>query len=128
MKAVKARIALPGSELRLTADQHEVGVPDPAEQIEVTLLLRPRPRRALKQKVDDLASKLPSQRLYLTARQLQREFGASSVDIRRVLRFAEIHGMRAVGVSPAMRTVRLAGQISKVDSAFGTRLAQFRDP
>jgi kumamolisin len=106
------RVELAGSERTPLPEGLRVSPADPAERVEVTVVLRrrgslPEPGQA---------------RPHLQRRQIEEIAGADPADIARVESFAHEHGLDVVAASPARRSVVLSGPLGALESAFGTRL------
>lgn len=106
------RVELAGSERTPLPEDLRVSPADPAQRVEVTVQLR---RRGA---LPDAGSARP----HLQRRQIEELAGADPGDIARVEAFAHDHGLDVVDASPARRSVVLAGPVSALESAFGTRL------
>jgi kumamolisin len=96
-----------------------LGAVDPATQLEVTVLVRP--RRSL----EDLESRLSTGSV-LSREEFAEQYGADAQDLERVAAFARAHGLHVVESSPAQRRVVLRGPAAKIGEAFGVTLARYR--
>jgi kumamolisin len=106
------RFLLSGSEREPRADARVTGTPNPAETIEVSLLLR---RGA----APDLAAAHDEP---ITREEFAIRYAASSDDIERIEAFAQQFELTIVGVDLPRRTITLAGTIASLNEAFGTTL------
>ena len=106
------RFLLPGSEREPRADARITGTPNPADTIEVSVLLR---RRA----APDLAVAHDEP---ITREEFAARYAASRDDVERVEAFAQQFDLTIVGVDLPRRTIAIAGTIASMNEAFGTTL------
>ena len=115
---------LPGSERTVEQGSKVVGQCDPAERIEVYVMLR----RQQQAQFDALMSKIeagdPGVKP-LSREELAKQFGAAPDDVAKVEAFAHTHGLTVVRADPAARSVVLSGTIAQFQSAFGVRLEHY---
>lgn len=111
------RAAVRGSERRAVANSTEIGLPNPADLINVTLILR---RRA----EPDLSSGSPA----LTREEFADRYGADPADVVRIESFAAANDLTVVETDLARRTVVLSGTIADMNEAFGTQIRLFQSP
>ena len=104
-----------------------IGKADPAERLEVSLVLRRSNADALKERVSKLAHR-EGARGHLTREEFERQFGAHSEDVEAVRKFAQAHGLAVVQEHVGRRTVVLSGTVAQFDSAFGVELQRFEHP
>ncbi|MDB6090960.1 MAG: kscp [Gammaproteobacteria bacterium] len=116
-----ARIPLKGSERDLLSGSRAVAPADPAERLEVSVLLRRRAQKALLDRVNQLAGGDRSAP-HLAREEFAQQFGADPADIAAVRAFAESHGLTVVQEHAARRTVILAGTVAQFQAAFGVKL------
>jgi kumamolisin len=117
-----AKILLKGSERAAVAGARILGPANPAEQLQVTLLVRRRGRPAMQARVVDLAAgKRPA---HLTREEFAREHGAEPSDLQRIRAFAEAHGLKVLLEHAARRTVILSGTVAQFSDALGVELHQ----
>src|SRR5215468_9386511 len=109
------RVLLPGSARTPVADLRVIGPVEPAETIEVTVVLR---RRA---EPDDAAF-----RRVLSSAELADRYGADPVEVVRVCEVATAAGAQITLVDTASRRVRISGAAETVAALFGTSLEQAR--
>jgi kumamolisin len=119
---------VPGSEIEPLLDAYIVGRANPSQRIEVTLLLRPRPRPVEEGLVSarEIGSLMPQERGHLTRQAVAGSFGADRADVAEVERFARRWGLRIVGQNLGARTVHLCGAVANFSRAFRTPLARYR--
>jgi kumamolisin len=121
-----ARVPLKGSERSPLAGSRAVGPADPAESVQVSVLLRRRGGQALHERVDRLCrGEKPG---HLERDDFARQFGADQSDIGTVKTFAANHGLRVIQEHAGRRTVVLSGTVAKLEAAFGVKLQRFEHP
>src|SRR5437660_876323 len=98
------RHPLKGSERQPLPGARAVGKADPAERLEVTVLLRRRNVAALTEHVKNLARRETAGH-HLSREQFKDKVGADATDIATVRKFEEIHGFTVVQVHAGKRTV-----------------------
>src|SRR5262245_23636438 len=126
MSTSQSHVPLPGSERAPLPGAKVVGPTNPNEQIEVTVLLRPRTSGAAAAAA--LTAKLPHERQYLSRSDLADATGADPNDIAAVEAFAQAHGLDVVETSIARRSVVLAGTLAAMSAAFAVTLQQYAHP
>ena len=120
-----ARHPLKGSERQPLPGAKSVGKADPAERLEVSVLLRRRSGTALTEHVKKLASREKSDR-HLSREEFERQFGADNADMAAVKKFAGAQGLAVVQEHAGRRTVVLSGTVAQFNAAFGVDLQRFR--
>jgi kumamolisin len=108
-------VPLPGSDRAEIPGAQPAGDIDPAQRIEVTLILR---RRA----------ELPDNATGLTSDQLGERYGADPADIELVRRVLSEYGLTVTSVHPESRRVKVAGSAADLSRAFGTSLSLVSSP
>src|SRR5580698_4533937 len=122
-----ANIRLTGSERRPLEGARAVAAADPAERLEVSVLLRRRGDAVLKKRIAAFArGEQPSQ--HLAREEFARQFGADPKDMARVRKFAAKHGLVVVQEHAARRTVVLSGTVAQFNAAFRVELERFEHP
>ena len=121
------RHPLNGSERQPLPGAKAVGKADPAERLEVSLVLRRSNADALKERVGRLARREGAGG-HLSREEFDRQFGAHSEDIAAVRKFAQAHGLAVVQEHAGRRTMVLSGTVAQFDSAFGVELQRFEHP
>ncbi|HTT63146.1 MAG TPA: S53 family peptidase [Bryobacteraceae bacterium] len=119
------RVAIPGSERSARHGARASGAPDPNEQIEITVLVRPRHTMENLASTKELTATPPHQRKYLSREEFAASYGASLEDLAKIEAFAHEHNLTVAEVSPARRTVVLSGSIAALSAAFGVYLANY---
>jgi kumamolisin len=122
-----ARIPLPGSERQPLPGAQPIGKADPAETLQVSILLRRRNAAALAARVREL-SRGDLAEPPLSHAAFQRAFSADPADLAALRRFAAEHGLSVVEEDAARRTVILSGTVAQCNAAFGVELQQYRHP
>jgi kumamolisin len=108
----KAHHPLVGSHRKPLEGATKIGPVDPSDQIEVTVLLRP------KQKLKAGAR--------LSHEQLEAAHGADPQDIARVQAFAHDHNLAVGEIDPGRRTIELSGRVADFSTAFAVQLERYR--
>jgi kumamolisin len=133
MATPKNRKIVPGSEKKALPNAKVIGKADPEERIEITVALRPRSsgasigaRKAAASKAMSAAAQLPEQRQYLSREAFAAQTGADPDDVAKVEAFAQEHKLTVVEASLSKRSIRLAGTIGDLATAFGVQLKKSR--
>ena len=113
-----------GSERKPLPGARAIGKADPAERLEVTLVLRHRQHDQLQERVRKIAAGDKSER-HLTHEEYDQQFGADPSDIQAVRQFASQHGLAVVAEHAGRRAVVLSGTVAQFNDAFGVELEQF---
>ena len=113
-----------GSERMPLPGARSIGKADPAERLEVTLVLRHRQHNELQEKARKIAAGDKSER-HLTHEQYAQQFGADPTYIQAVRQFANQHGLAVVEEHPGRRSVVLSGTVAQFNAAFEVDLQQF---
>jgi kumamolisin len=113
-----------GSERQPLPGARSIGKADPAERLEVTLVLRHRQHDVLQERVRKIAAGDKSER-HLTHEEYDQQFGADSTDIQAVKQFANQHGLVVVDEHAGRRHAVLSGTVAQFNDAFGVDLQQF---
>jgi len=117
----EARVALPGTAPpELPPGAQPLGPVDPAEPIEVSLLVRPRTP------LDELEQRLEQGAPPLSREAFAARFGADPAAVDAVERFAAAHGLHVVQSDAARRTIVLGGTAQQLSDAFGVALQRFQ--
>jgi kumamolisin len=118
---------LKGSERQPLPGAKAIGRADPAERLEVSVLLRRRNADVLKERLTKLANREGAGG-HLSREEFDRQFGADSADIAAVKGFATAHGLSVVQEDAGRRTVVLSGTVAQFNAAFGVDLQRFEHP
>src|SRR5712671_4883959 len=127
---MKNRMLVPGSEKRMLSNAKVTGKLDPKKEIEITILVRRRAsgagERAQHRDMMVLGTRLPEDREYFGREEFATARGADPADIERIDAFAHEHNLTVVQSSIPKRTVKLAGTIADLATAFGARVNRYR--
>lgn len=132
MPSGKNRKEVSGSEKKALPKSKVIGIVDPKERIEITVLLRPRSGGGLSSvtkavsEAMSMAAQLPEKRKYITRENFASQRGADPDDLAKVEDFAREHNLTIVYASLARRTVKLAGTIGDLRAAFKVNLKRYR--
>jgi kumamolisin len=118
---------LPGSDEPVDAQAIDRGPADPAERLDVTLLLRRAQAAELKGRVTRLMAGDRSQG-HLSREAFAGRHGADPADVAAVTAFAQGFGLAVTGSDPARRSVTLSGTVAQFNAAFGVALRLFETP
>ncbi|MEC5406175.1 S53 family peptidase [Paraburkholderia sp. MPAMCS5] len=116
---------LPGSERTVEQGSKLIGDCDPAEKIEVFVMLR----RQQQAQFDSLMSRIEAgdpNVAPLSREALAKDYGAAPDDIAKVKAFAAAHGLTVVREDTAARSVVLSGTVAQFQSAFEVKLEQYQ--
>jgi kumamolisin len=116
-----ANHVLKGSERHLLKGARSLGKADPAERLEVTILLKHRAADALLNRVKQVHS-AGHHSDHMKREDFAQQFGADPADIQKVKNFATKHGLAVVQESAARRSVVLAGTVDQFNRAFSVDL------
>src|SRR6185312_5345019 len=122
-----ARRPLRGSERSPLPNSRILGPADPAERLEVTVVVRGADRRGLHDRLQKLAQRAGSL-THLSRADYARRHGASRADLDAVREFAEAHGLVVVQEHPGRRTLVLTGTVAQFNDAFGVELQHCSHP
>ncbi|MBB5462024.1 protease pro-enzyme activation domain-containing protein [Paraburkholderia sp. Cpub6] len=116
---------LPGSERKVAQGTTVIGQCDPAERIEVFVMLR----RQQQAQFDALMKRIEAGDASvkpLSREALAQDYGAAPDDIAKVRAFAAAHGLTVAREDPAARSVLLSGTIAQFQSAFEVKLELYQ--
>jgi kumamolisin len=122
-----ATVKLKGSERTALQNARAIGPADPAERLEVSIIVRRRALEALKTRVAALATGIPSGSP-LSREEFAAQHGAEATDLAAVRAFVTAHGLTVVQEHAARRTVVVSGTVAQFSAAFSVRLLQFQHP
>ena len=121
-----ASIILKGSERTAMPGARDRSRANPAERLEVTVVLHCRALVSLKERIARLAS--PHAVPYLTREQFAAEHGAETSAVAAVRAFAATNGIAVVDENPARRAVVLSGTVAQFEAAFEVELMHVEHP
>jgi kumamolisin len=113
-----------GSERQPVPGARSVGRADPAERLEVSVILRDRAGDALNERIAKLTAGDRPDR-HLKREEFAQQFGAEPGDIAAVRQFANRHGISVVAEDAARRTMVLSGTVAQFNDAFEVDLQTF---
>ncbi|HTP66786.1 MAG TPA: S53 family peptidase [Geobacteraceae bacterium] len=119
-----ARNPLKGSEKMPIPGALSVGKADPAERLEVSIILKSIGGDALTERVTRLA-KGDRSGGHIKREDFAKQFGADPRSIAAVKKFAGDHGLAVVEEDAARRTIVLSGTVTQFNNAFGVDLQMF---
>ena len=122
-----ARRPLRGSERSPLPDSRALGPADPAERLEVTVVVRPLDRQGLQDRMRQL-TRGDRSGAHLSRAEFARRHGASRADLDAVREFAEAHGLAVVQEHAGRRTLVLTGTVAQFNDAFGVELQHCEHP
>jgi kumamolisin len=122
-----ARVTLKGSERAELPGAHIVAPADPAERLEVSVIVRRHAREALQSRVSKLVNGDRSAG-NLSRQDFAKLHSAAATDLAAVRTFAIAHGLAVAEEHAARRTVVLSGTVEKFNAAFSIQLNQFAHP
>jgi kumamolisin len=115
---------LKGSERQPLPGARSIGKADPAERLEVTILVRRQAAADLTERVGALA-KGNLRGDHISREAFARQHGAEPADLAAVKRFADTHGLAVVQEHAGRRTIILSGTVAQFNTAFGIDLQEF---
>lgn len=119
------RQTLPGSERTVEQGSKVIGQCDPAERIEVFVMLRRQQQAQFNALMSKIEAGDPSVKP-LSREAFAKDYGAAPEDIAKVKAFATAHGLTVVREDPAARQVLLSGTIAQFQTAFGVKLEHYQ--
>jgi kumamolisin len=140
MANYRDHVSLKGSERVVVTGATSVGPANPAELLQVTVLLRSRAQAAdakdgttkatdtEKAAVESLLKQRASDRQHLTREQFVAQRGALSEDVRKIEQFAHEYGLTVAGSDLAKGSVTLTGTVANFSKAFDVELLNYQLP
>src|SRR5208282_3511944 len=127
-KNTEDAIPIPGSSRSAVPQAKLIGKSDYKAQIKVSIYARQKPAVAngTGPKLDELNSKLPGQRHYLSGADFNSSFGADPADLASIAAWAKANKMKVLDSSVPKRRVLVQGTIGDVCKAVGTDLNEYR--
>jgi kumamolisin len=122
-----AKSPLKGSERKPLLNSRALGAADPAERLEVTVIVRATDPQGLQARIQQIA-KRRGERNHLSRADFARHHGASRADLDAVREFAEAHGLAVVQEHAGRRTLVLAGTVAQFSDAFDVELHHCSHP
>ncbi|MGI0090237.1 MAG: S53 family peptidase [Nitrososphaerales archaeon] len=125
MSGTNQRTPIVGSEKSIPRGARQIGLANPEERIEVTIILRQNPSTAAL--ADEISSLEPRHRIYFSREEFAAgAHGAASEDMDMVQNFARRHGIEIMEASGPKRSVVVSGTIAQLSSAFGVELRMYK--
>jgi kumamolisin len=123
-------IAIPGSNRHAVPDAKLLKKSDPKLQIKVSIYARQNPAAPGKSpsSLDDMSSKLPRDRRYLSDDEFNSTFGADPADLAKIAVFARASKLKVLDSSVPMRRVLVQGSIRDISKALGIELNDYEHP
>jgi kumamolisin len=123
-------IPIPGSNRAAVPEATLIGKSNYKAQIKVSIYARQKPTAAggTGSNLDELNSKLPSQRNYLSGDKFNAAFGADPIDLDKIAAWAEANKLKVLDSSVAKRRVLVQGTIGDMCKVFGTELNEYKHP
>jgi kumamolisin len=123
-------IAIPGSNRHAVPDAKLLKKSDPKLQIKVSIYARQNPAAPGKSpsSLDDMSSKLPRDRRYLSDDEFNSTFGADPADLAKIAAFARASKLKVLDSSVPMRRVLVQGSIRDISKALGIELNDYEHP
>ena len=118
------RHELSGSERKPLPGATPTGKADPAERLEVTLLLKRHDEAAFKERVFKLTAGDPATD-HMDAAKFDAAYGADPKDMAAVKTFADANGLIVAQQDAGRRTMILGGTVAQFQTAFGVELQQY---
>jgi kumamolisin len=119
-----AKHLLAGSDRAVQAGSKVVGNCNPAETIEVVVMLRRQGDQQFQALMKNIESGDPKAQP-VSREEFARQFGAAPADIEKLKAFAAQHGLTVVRADPAAATVVLSGTIAQFQTAFDVHLQHY---
>jgi kumamolisin len=120
--------SLSGSERSPLKNAKEIGIADPNEIVEVTIVLRSKKPGAAAQSFRAISAKPLKERKYLSRDEFAETNAPDPADIAKIEEFAHEHGLTIVKVSPESSSISLSGTVAALSEAFGTKLSIYDSP
>jgi kumamolisin len=118
-----ANIPLKGSERAAVPGARVLEPADPAERLEVSVMVRRRAAQRMRERIEVLSSAGRAAD-YLSREAFAREHGADPADFARVRAFAQTQHLLVVQEHVARRTMILSGTVAQFSAAFAVQLHQ----
>lgn len=129
-KKITEMIAIPGSNRPAVPQTKLIKKSDPGSRIKVSIYARQNPAASGKNlsPLDELNSKLPAERHYLSDDEFNSTFGADPADLDKIAAWAQASKLKVLDRSVAKRRVLVEGTIGDVSKAFGVQLNEYEHP
>jgi kumamolisin len=129
-KKLTEMMAIPGSNRPAVPLAKLIKKSDPGSRIKVSIYARQNPTAPGKSPspLDELNSKLPAERHYLSDEEFNSTFGADPGDLDKIAAWAEASKLKVLDRSVAKRRVLVEGTIADISKAFGVQLNEYEHP
>lgn len=123
-------MAIPGSNRPAVPQAKLVKKSDPGSRIKVSIYARQNPTAPEKSlsPLDELNSKLPAERHYLSGDEFDSTFGADPADLDKIAAWAKVSKLKVLDRSVPKRRVLVEGTIGDISKAFGVQLNEYDHP
>jgi kumamolisin len=129
MRSTYRHVPIPNSELLHVLGARAAGRLNLGETAEVTVFLRgASSSQDVESDAHNLGSLRVSARRYLSRSEAAQAYGAEPADISAVESFANEYGLTVSAISPAQRTIRLAGSLANLGKAFNVQFGLYQSP
>jgi kumamolisin len=126
-----SRIKIPGERVKLlqsrnsTPECGDLGPTNPEKELTVTVMVK---SKASEKEMDDALAKITSGKMApLSDLEFTARFGVDEEALKRVLKFASRHELKAVEVDPRSGRVELSGKAKDFNEAFKVDLKDYQD-
>lgn len=114
-------IPLPGSERTAYRGARPVNAPSADERFEVTIVVRHNPSQEAAA-AREVGRRAAASGTHLTPNEFDASHAAAQEDLRKVIDFAQSHGLAVVRTSSRRRSVIVSGTVAQFQQAFGVSL------
>ncbi len=123
-------MAIPGSNRPAVPQAKLLKKSDPGSRIKVSIYVRQNPTAPGKSlsPLDELNSKLPAERHYLSGDEFDSTFGADPADLDKIAAWAKASKLKVLDRSVPKRRVLVEGTIGDISKAFGVQLNEYDHP
>ena len=123
-------MAIPGSNRPAVPQAKLLKKSDPGSRIKVSIYARQNPTAPGKSlsPLDELNSKLPAERHYLSGDEFDSTFGADPADLDKIAAWAKASKLKVLDRSVPKRRVLVEGTIGDISKAFGVQLNEYDHP
>jgi kumamolisin len=129
-KKPREMMAIPGSNRPAVPQAKLLKKSDPGSRIKVSIYVRQNPTAPGKSlsPLDELNSKLPAERRYLSRDEFNSTFGADPADLDKIAAWAKASKLKVLDRSVPKRRVLVEGTIGDISKAFGVQLNEYDHP
>jgi kumamolisin len=129
-KKPREMMAIPGSNRPAVPQAKLLKKSDPGSRIKVSIYVRQNPTAPGKSlsPLDELNSKRPAERRYLSGDEFNSTFGADPADLDKIAAWAKASKLKVLDRSVPKRRVLVEGTIGDISKAFGVQLNEYDHP